>query len=454
MYLPRFEKGKTLAVVVRCELWMGTLAWENAKFDTPSIRRVSNGMRFSDWFENIGLKYSHLPREATISFTVVGMSPNEDKSSKNKVIETPLAYCRFPIVDHRHCLRNGQYRLNLWPIPLFKKTKHGVQSDPFGGNWEFRYRGPTRDCYIISERQRAKRAKREKRRIKKQSTIIGNNNNNTNNTNTKRKKKGTMNTVVTTSTQSTNTTNNTNKKQGNNNNNNNNKTNEKKKDRKNKKRHGNKNGKGICRLYFEFEQRTFDVVAPMISLGKSLNRNSLSKTRSKSERNLLPGMQGNDDDEKSKVEPATKILSDTEWKQVHHVITRDALETLSNEEKNLIWKARDQLVRVPDALPTFLRSVDWRDPWHRGEAYQYLRQWQPPSYLEDALELLTYEFADTRVREYGVMCIANMHDSDLQRYLLQLVQCLKFELHHNNALIRLLMRRALMNRYQIGHFLF
>ena len=34
------------------------------------------------------------------------------------------------------------------------------------------------------------------------------------------------------------------------------------------------------------------------------------------------------------------------------------------------------------------------------------------------------------------------------------VQCLKYELHHNNALIRLLMRRALSNPYQIGHFLY
>ena len=33
-------------------------------------------------------------------------------------------------------------------------------------------------------------------------------------------------------------------------------------------------------------------------------------------------------------------------------------------------------------------------------------------------------------------------------------QCLKYELHHNNALIRMLMRRALGNPNQVGHFLF
>ena len=46
-----------------------------------------------------------------------------------------------------------------------------------------------------------------------------------------------------------------------------------------------------------------------------------------------------------------------------------------------------------------------------------------------------YEYSGTRVREYAVICIANMHDSELQTYLLKLVQCLKYELNHNNALI-------------------
>eukprot|EP01084_Bolivina_argentea_P022881 42554_1 len=115
-------------------------------------------------------------------------------------------------------------------------------------------------------------------------------------------------------------------------------------------------------------------------------------------------------------------------------LARDLICEITENEKKLMWRARDQLVSMPSALPIFLKCVNWRDLSCRAETYQYLREWQPPTYLEDALELLGPQFIDTRVREYGVMCIANMHDSDLQRYLLQLVQCLKFELHHNNAL--------------------
>ena len=136
------------------------------------------------------------------------------------------------------------------------------------------------------------------------------------------------------------------------------------------------------------------------------------------------------------------------------MITRDLISEISDEEKDLMWAAKDELVAMPSALPTFLKCVDWRDQYFRAETYQALRRWQPPIYLEDALELLSYELMDTRVREYGVLCIANMHDSDLQRYLLQLVQCLKFEAQHNNALIRLLMRRALQVIYTRDHLYF
>ena len=153
-------------------------------------------------------------------------------------------------------------------------------------------------------------------------------------------------------------------------------------------------------------------------------------------------------------ESADGKLSSTQWERIHDVITRDLISEISDEEKDLMWAAKDELVAMPSALPTFLKCVDWRDQYFRAETYQALRRWQPPIYLEDALELLSYELMDTRVREYGVLCIANMHDSDLQRYLLQLVQCLKFEAQHNNALIRLLMRRALQVIYTRDHLYF
>ena len=78
---------------------------------------------------------------------------------------------------------------------------------------------------------------------------------------------------------------------------------------------------------------------------------------------------------------------------------------------------------MPSALNCFLRCIDWRDPLIRSECYDYLEKWTPSPYLEDWLELLSYEFIDTYIREYCILRISLMADSDLQIYLLQLAKC-------------------------------
>jgi len=70
------------------------------------------------------------------------------------------------------------------------------------------------------------------------------------------------------------------------------------------------------------------------------------------------------------------------------------------------------------------------------------------------IELLRYEFPDSRIRLYAINFLNQLDDFTLNRYLLQLVQALKNELHHNSFLARFLMFRALRNPVQIGHFFF
>eukprot|EP00485_Elphidium_margaritaceum_P017531 CAMPEP_0202732442 /NCGR_PEP_ID=MMETSP1385-20130828/187659_1 /ASSEMBLY_ACC=CAM_ASM_000861 /TAXON_ID=933848 /ORGANISM="Elphidium margaritaceum" /LENGTH=1525 /DNA_ID=CAMNT_0049398755 /DNA_START=6 /DNA_END=4583 /DNA_ORIENTATION=+ len=143
---------------------------------------------------------------------------------------------------------------------------------------------------------------------------------------------------------------------------------------------------------------------------------------------------------------------------VDALVQRDILQTpFSDEEKACIWKHRKYLSENADALVTFLQCIDWRDAVQRSQAYDWMEEWCSASSTqkkEDFLQLLSPEFMDSFVREFTVMRLSEMHDSNLHLYLLQFVQVLKYELHHNNALIRLLLRRALQNPNQIGHFLF
>ena len=113
------------------------------------------------------------------------------------------------------------------------------------------------------------------------------------------------------------------------------------------------------------------------------------------------------------------------------VISRDILHEFDAAERKMVWEHREVLRTNPEALNVFLRCVDWRDPMVRSEAYHCIETWALKEDgrhlpLEDALELLSYEFMDTVVREWAVMRISEMPDNELQIYLLQLVQCLKY----------------------------
>ena len=70
-----------------------------------------------------------------------------------------------------------------------------------------------------------------------------------------------------------------------------------------------------------------------------------------------------------------------------------------------------------------------------------------------ALELLDSQFTDEYVRKFAVAVLKQLPDDKLEGFLLQLVQALKFEAHHDSPLARFLVSRALQNK-RIGHFFF
>lgn len=120
---------------------------------------------------------------------------------------------------------------------------------------------------------------------------------------------------------------------------------------------------------------------------------------------------------------------------------------LSSEEKDLLFRFRWSLTDQPGALTKFLHAVDWRDMEERSQAIELLGHWSPVE-IEDALELLSKDFQGLReVRRHAVQRLESASDMDLQLYLLQLVQALRYEHDSeaeagNEALAGFLIRRA------------
>lgn len=134
---------------------------------------------------------------------------------------------------------------------------------------------------------------------------------------------------------------------------------------------------------------------------------------------------------------------------------------LNPDEKDLVWKFRHHLTRDKRALTKFVKSVSWNDQAEARQAVQLLSKWTEID-VDDALELLGPQFDNPEVRAYAVDRLRKSDDDELQLYLLQLVQALKFERprssenedeeEQDSSLAKFLITRA-ANNFVLGNYL-
>ncbi|XP_077566175.1 phosphatidylinositol 4,5-bisphosphate 3-kinase catalytic subunit gamma isoform [Stigmatopora nigra] len=144
-------------------------------------------------------------------------------------------------------------------------------------------------------------------------------------------------------------------------------------------------------------------------------------------------------------------------KQFGAIVDTDPLHPLSPEDKELLWHFRHECMRDPRAYPKLLSSVRWGKQEDALATHQMLERcsaWDS-SVLDVglAMQLLDCHYSDAQVRSMAVRKLETLEDADVLRYLLQLVQAVKFEPYHDGALVRFLLKRALRSK-RIGHFLF
>ncbi|KAG6417025.1 hypothetical protein SASPL_124466 [Salvia splendens] len=96
------------------------------------------------------------------------------------------------------------------------------------------------------------------------------------------------------------------------------------------------------------------------------------------------------------------------------------------------------------ALTKFLRCVEWSDVQEAKQALELMGKWETVDVC-DALELLSPVFESEEVRAYAVSVLERADDEELQCYLLQLVQALRFERSDKSRLSYFLVERSLCN---------
>ncbi|XP_060525936.1 phosphatidylinositol 3-kinase catalytic subunit type 3 isoform X1 [Cylas formicarius] len=108
------------------------------------------------------------------------------------------------------------------------------------------------------------------------------------------------------------------------------------------------------------------------------------------------------------------------------IVAYPATQQLSNEEQDYVWKFRFYLSTQKKALTKFLKCVNWHHSNEVRQALHMMDIWQPMD-VEDALELLSPNFAHPAVRRYAISRLQQAPDDEILLYLLQLVQALKYE---------------------------
>ncbi|KAJ6792833.1 phosphatidylinositol 3-kinase, root isoform [Iris pallida] len=96
------------------------------------------------------------------------------------------------------------------------------------------------------------------------------------------------------------------------------------------------------------------------------------------------------------------------------------------------------------ALTKFLRCVEWSDMREAKQAIDLMGRWETID-VTDALELLSPVFKSEEVRAYAVTVLERADDEELQCYLLQLVQALRFERTDKSRLALFLVQRSSSN---------
>jgi phosphatidylinositol-4,5-bisphosphate 3-kinase len=129
------------------------------------------------------------------------------------------------------------------------------------------------------------------------------------------------------------------------------------------------------------------------------------------------------------------------------------LAELTEQDKSVLWRRREDCLDYPNSLPKLLQAVKWSNKEDVIEIYNLLYKW-PDIKPVVAIELLHSIYADIEVKNFAVKCLdKNMKDEEVFRYLLQLVQSLKNEPYYDNSLTRFLLGRALKSQ-RIGYRLF
>lgn len=144
--------------------------------------------------------------------------------------------------------------------------------------------------------------------------------------------------------------------------------------------------------------------------------------------------------------------------ELNEILSYGPTQELTTAEKETLWVFRKHLSKDKRALTKVVKATDWNSSNEVKQITELIPKWAEID-VDSALELLGPAFDNPVVRGYAVDRLRKAGDEELQLYLLQLVQALKFEKYGHDdddfpesSLAQFLIDRAAAN-FKLGNYL-
>lgn len=147
------------------------------------------------------------------------------------------------------------------------------------------------------------------------------------------------------------------------------------------------------------------------------------------------------------------MIHETDQRKILDILEKSPFDELNNYDKEVLWSNRYALTQIPSILPKLLQCIDYRKENHLRELEKILKLSKNLKPVQ-ALELLTGKFLHESVRKFAVKCLQESSYIEVQDYIIQLVQALKYEMYHDSHLARYLLKMAIKYPLTMGHYLF
>ena len=139
--------------------------------------------------------------------------------------------------------------------------------------------------------------------------------------------------------------------------------------------------------------------------------------------------------------------------KINRIDQKSPFDDLTVTEKQILWKNRFYIAGINSLIPRLFLSCDYNNPNINQEIEKVIKKVSELSVVK-AIELLSGKFVNEIVRNFAVNNLKKVSPANIQAYLLQLVQALKYEKNHDNPLARFLLECAIENPVTIGHEFF